>query len=99
MSYFQENEGLSEVEKTQLFELGYIPKRQCKEANQLQSDTSKDMYDECDEAKDKWLSKKEDRVNINCLDCGYTKGYQVHKDHPGVAECDRCGHLSEIIEY
>ena len=98
MSYFQESEGLSEWEKTQLFELGYVPKRQCKEANQLQSDTSKNTYQECDEAKDGWLSKKQDRVKIDCLDCGYMYGYQVHKSH-GIAECDRCGHVGEIIEY
>ena len=99
MSYFQESGELSEWEKTQLFELGSIPKRKCKESNKLQCDTSSAKYNKCDEAKDRWLSKKNDRVNINCQECGYTKGYQVHKNHPNIADCDRCGHLCDIIEY
>jgi|TARA_R110002020_G_scaffold137687_3_gene307097 ribosomal protein S27AE len=99
MSYFQETGGLSEWEKTQLFELGYIPKRKCKEANQLQSDTSKNMYQQCDEAKDGWLAKRENRTNINCPECGYTVGYQVHQNHPTIADCGKCGHVCDVIEY
>ena len=108
MSYFQENDNLTEYEKNHLQELGYLPKKKVNLEQEFSLQTDKYVNSCCDTADESTTNifeRKKKRVPIKCDDCGFDKGYKVHtrnhyktlKDHFGIAECDRCGHVCDII--
>jgi uncharacterized Zn finger protein len=101
MSYFQENDNLSEYERNHLHELGCLPKKKVNLEQEFSLQTDKYINSCCesgDESTNNIFKRKMERVLIDCRECGFDKGYQVHKNHSTLAECDRCGHVCDIVE-
>jgi ribosomal protein S27AE len=99
MTYLEEYRDLTEYEKNQLLELGYIADRvklkHLRSENSLLTDNYRRSLHKSDESKNNIFTDLKDRVNILCSDCGHNVGVIID-NHSDIAECDRCGHVNDI---
>ena len=77
---------LTDYEKNQLLEAGYIYDPVSNYKNKEQTNLPDNILS--------FKEQRDNRVPINCNDCGFDKGNIVEDNM--IANCDRCGKINDI---